>query len=218
VSGGAEAKGGVMTDDDGTRVRDDATLRALYGPVLPAAATKELDHLAPPYRGFIEVAPFVVLATVGPGGVEVSPRGDPAPIATVEDARTLLLPDRRGNNRLDALRNILVDPRVSLLFLIPGVGEGVRVSGRAEIRVDPELLARFAMNGKPPITVLRVAVERVYYQCSKSIARARLWEPDAREDRSRVPSVGAMLAAASAAPIDAAETDAAYRDRQKALY
>jgi PPOX class probable FMN-dependent enzyme len=207
-----------MMADDKARVRDEETLRALYGPVLPAAATKELDCLAAPYRGFVEAAPFVVLATVGPGGVEVSPRGDPAPIATVEDARTLLLPDRRGNNRLDALRNILVDPRVSLLFMIPGVGEGVRVSGRAEIRIDPDLLARFAMNGKPPVTVLRVAVERVYYQCSKSITRARLWDPEARVERSQVPTVGEMLAAASAAPVDAAETDAAYRERQKALY
>jgi PPOX class probable FMN-dependent enzyme len=207
-----------MNDRDPGAVRDEAALRALYGPALPAALTKELDHLAPPYRGFVEAAPFVVLATVGPGGVEVSPRGDPAPIVAVEDPRTLLLPDRRGNNRLDALRNILVDPRVSLLFLIPGVGEGVRVSGRAEIRADADLLARFAMNGKPPVTVLRVAVERVYYQCSKSVARARLWDPDARVERSQVPSVGEMLAAAASATIDAAETDAAYRERQKALY
>jgi PPOX class probable FMN-dependent enzyme len=203
--------------DDGV-VRDEAALRAIYGAALPAAIDKVTDRLTDPYRAFAQAAPFVVLATVGPDGVEVSPRGDPAPVVTVEDARTLLLPDRRGNNRIDALRNIVADPRVSLLFLIPGVAEALRVSGRAEIRTDAALLARFAMHGKPPATVLRVAVERVYYQCAKSIARARLWDPDARVDRASVPSVGEMLAAASAAPLDAAETDAAYRERQKALY
>jgi PPOX class probable FMN-dependent enzyme len=160
----------------------------------------------------------VIVSTLGPRGVDVSPRGDPPGFVTVEDPRTLLIPDRRGNNRLDALRNLLADPRIGLLFLIPGVGETVRVTGRAEIRADADLRARFVLAGAPPATVLRVAVERVYYQCQKSVARARLWDPGARAPRGSVPTMGRMLAAASAEPIDVAATDAAYQARQKRLY
>ena len=193
-------------------------LAALYGPVLPAALAKEMDHVAGPYRAFIEAAPFAVLASVGPAGVDVSPRGDPEGFVAVESPRTLLLPDRRGNNRLDALRNILADPRVSLLFMIPGVNETVRVAGRAEIRADAALRARFAIDGKLPATVLRIHVDKVYYQCAKALVRSRLWAPEALRERAALPSVGEMIAAASAAPIDAVATDAAYKSRQERLY
>jgi PPOX class probable FMN-dependent enzyme len=200
------------------RVTDAAALAALYGEPLPSSLAKEVDHVADPYRAFIAASPFVIVSTVGPRGVDVSPRGDPPGFVTVEDPRTLLIPDRRGNNRLDALRNLLADPRIGLLFLVPGVGETVRVTGRAEIRADAALRARFAIAGAPPATVLRVAVERVYYQCQKSVARSRLWDPEARAPRGAVPTMGRMLAAASAEPIDAAAADAAYQERQKRLY
>jgi PPOX class probable FMN-dependent enzyme len=203
---------------DGGAVTTAEALAALYGPTLPASVTKVMDHLGAPYRAFVEAAPFVVLATVGPGGVDVSPRGDPPGFVAVADPRTLLIPDRRGNNRLDALRNILTDPRVSLLFVIPGVGETVRVAGRAEIRADAGLRARFALDGRLPATVLRVSVEKVYYQCRKAVVRARLWDPSARVDAAAVPSVGAMIACASAETVDAGATDAAYLERQKTLY
>lgn len=199
------------------RITTVADLEALYGPTLPSAQTKVTDHLTEPYRAFIAASPFLILATQGPGGIDVTPRGDPAGFVAVEDARTLLLPDRRGNNRLDSLRNILADPRVGLLFLIPGIGETLRVAGRAEIRADAPLCARFAMQGKPPATVLRIAVDKVYYHCQKSIARSGLWTPEARLPRDAVPSVGVMLAAATEG-IDPAAQDAAYASRQGLLY
>jgi PPOX class probable FMN-dependent enzyme len=199
-------------------VTDAAALGALYGEPLPSSLAKEIDHIAEPYRAFIAAAPFVVISTVGPRGVDVSPRGDPPGFVAVEDPRTLLIPDRRGNNRLDALRNLLADPRIGLLFLIPGVGETVRVTGRAEIRADAALRARFVMAGAAPATVLRVTVERVYYQCQKAVTRSRLWDPEARAPRGSVPTMGRMLAAASPEPIDVAATDAAYGERQKRLY
>src|SRR5271167_363452 len=136
---------------------------APYGPSL----IKEVDYITPEYRKLIEAAPFVVLATSGPEGLDCSPRGDPAGFVQVRDEKTLLVPDRRGNNRIDSLRNIVRDPRVALLFLIPGVSETIRVIGRAAISTDPELAAGFAVNGKAPTCVIVVTVERVYYQCTK---------------------------------------------------
>ena len=207
-----------MGNDPGAVTSVEA-LEALYGPVLPSARTKVTDHLTPAYRAFVEASPFLVLATQGPGGLDVTPRGDPSGFVAVEDPRTLLLPDRRGNNRLDSMHNILADPRVGLLFMIPGIGETLRVAGRAEIRADAVLRERFAVEGKLPATVLRIAVERVYYHCQKSIARSRLWDPAARRSRDAVPGVGAMLADASApGAVDAAEQDAAYASRQTVLY
>jgi PPOX class probable FMN-dependent enzyme len=204
-------------EDNTGRVTSPDALLALYGETLPSARAKVTARLTDPYRAFIAASPFLILATQGPGGIDVTPRGDPAGFVTVEDARTLLLPDRRGNNRLDSMRNILADPRVGLLFLIPGIGETLRVAGRAEILADPALCARFAVQGKPPATVLRIAVDRVYYHCQKSIARSGLWNPEARLPRGAVPSVGTMLAAA-AEGIDPATQDAAYASRQGLLY
>src|SRR5262249_50087668 len=125
-------------------------LEALYGLPMGAAVSKEVDYIHPQYRTFIEAAPFVLIATSGPEGLDCTPRGDPPGFVTVEDERTLLLPDRRGNNRVDSLRNIVRDPRIGMLFLIPGVGETLRVNGRAVISTDPDLLGRFVMEGKAP--------------------------------------------------------------------
>ena len=137
---------------------------------------KEIDHISPEYRTFIEASPFFALSTCGPEGLDCSPRGDDPGFVRVADEKTLMIPDRRGNNRIDSLRNIVRDPRVSLLFLVPGVGETFRVIGRATISTDPELCESFIFAGKTPRSVIIVAVERVYFQCSKAIIRSRLWD------------------------------------------
>jgi uncharacterized protein len=190
-------------------VSDVTTLESLYGQPNPPSLLKEVDHIHPIYRPFIERAPFVALATSGPDGLDVTPRGDPPGFVHIEDERTLLMPDRRGNNRLDALRNILSDPRVALLFLIPGIGETLRVNGRAAIVIAPALLERFAMEGKPPRSVLRITVETVYFQCSKAIVRSGLWKAEAQIARSALPSTGTLLAETSRSQIDATAYDRA---------
>ena len=171
-------------------------LEALYGEVGHASRVKETDRLTPEYRAFIEAAPFAALATMGPEGLDCSPRGDEPGFIRVSDERTLMLPDRRGNNRIDSLRNVIENPRVALLFLIPGVGETLRVNGRAQISVAPDLLASFETQGKQPRSVLVIAVETVFFQCSRAIVRSRLWDPVERQRRP-VPSAGEMLAALS---------------------
>jgi PPOX class probable FMN-dependent enzyme len=180
--------------EDGQRIRDVAQLEAVYGEASPGSLMKEVDYLHPHYQAFIQAAPFMVLASSGAGGLDASPRGDAPGFVTIEDDKTLLIPDRRGNNRTDTLRNILENPRVGLLFLIPGVGETLRVNGRAEIAVSPSLLERFVMEGKPPRSVLVVHVETVYFQCAKAIIRSELWNPDKRIERSMLPSSGRILA------------------------
>jgi PPOX class probable FMN-dependent enzyme len=174
-------------------ITDLPALERLYGSPAAASIRKEVEYIHPHYRALIEAAPFVALATNGPDGMDVSPRGDQAGFVVVEDDKTLLLPDRRGNNRIDSLRNILADPRVALLFLIPGVGETLRVNGRAAILADPALLARFAVDGKQPRTVLRVHVDKVFFQCSRAVVRSRLWEAGAQIDRHALPSAGTIL-------------------------
>jgi uncharacterized protein len=163
---------------------------APYGP----AVIKEADHVTPQYRKLIEAAPFVVLATSGPEGLDCSPRGDPPGFVRVVDERTLLIPDRRGNNRIDSLRNLVSDPRVALLFLIPGVGETMRINGHATISTDPKLTESFVINGKVPKCVLVVTVERAYFQCTKAIIRSKLWDPEQRVDRKTLPTPGSILA------------------------
>ena len=190
------------------RIDSLATLEALYGAPIPASIAKEADHIHPLYQRLIEASPFAVLATAGPDGLDASPRGDPAGLVRVHDQNTLLLPDRRGNNRIDSLKNILHDPRVALLFLLPGMGEALRVNGRASIHADPGLLASFAIDGKAPRTVLKIEVEAVFFQCSRAILRSRLWDPAARIDRASLPSVGTILAALSREEIDGETYDA----------
>lgn len=177
------------------RISTEAQLAALYGEPGEASLRKETDRIHPVYRAMIEASPFVVLATSGPDGLDASPRGDPAGFVTVEDDRTLLLPDRRGNNRLDTLRNIVADPRVALLFLIPGMGETLRVNGRAAISVEPALLERFAVQDKAPRSVLIIEVERVFFQCARAILRSGLWRPAPARSELGLPTVGAMLSA-----------------------
>jgi len=190
-------------------------LDILYGEPVPAAITKEIDYISDHYKMFIDKAPFVVVATVGPEGLDCSPRGDPAGFVRVRDKHTVLIPDRRGNNRVDTLRNLVRDPRISLLFMIPGIGNTLRINGRAEISVDPELCASFKMEGKLPRSVLVVTAERVYFQCPKALVRSRLWSADAQIARSELPSTGEMLAALSKGAIDGEEYDRAYPQRLK---
>lgn len=190
-------------------------LETLYGAPTPAAIVKEIDHISDDYRVFIDKSPFVVIATVGPEGLDCSPRGDPPGFVRVQDRKTVLIPDRRGNNRVDGLRNIVRDPRVALLFLIPGIGNTLRVNGRAEIRDDNELLQAFAFAGKLPRTVLSMTADSVYFQCPKALVRSRLWHKEAQIARSEMPSSGEILARLSKGSIDAAEYDSTYPARLK---
>ena len=177
-------------------------LETLYGAVTQPAIIKEVDHIHPIYRPFIEASPLAVLATAGPGGLNATARGDPAGFIHIEDEHTLILPDRRGNNRVDSLRNILADPRVALLFFIPGVGETLRVNGTAKIIVCPDYVDRFAVSGKPPKTVLRIDVKSVLFQCMRAVMRSEIWKQESQVDRKSLPSVGTILRALSQAAID----------------
>lgn len=205
--------------EDGYCVTSIEALESLYGTPLSRSLVKEIDHVSEHYRAFIEKAPFVVVATSGPEGLDCSPRGDPAGFVRVRDDKTLLIPDRRGNSRLDSMRNLVRDPRIALLFLVPGVDETLRVNGRAAILADPVLCDSFSMQGKAPRTVLEVTVERVYYQCPKALVRSRLWSPESRVPRSVLPSAGEMLDALSKGAIDAEAYDREYPERlKKSIY
>ncbi|MGL4323054.1 MAG: pyridoxamine 5'-phosphate oxidase family protein [Beijerinckiaceae bacterium] len=195
-----------------------AALEALYTPVSPVAILKELDHISADYAKFIAASPFMILATVGEEGLDCSPRGDPAGFVRILDRHTLAIPDRRGNNRIDSLRNIVRDPRVALLFLIPGIGETMRINGRAVISTDPALRESFTMEGKVPQSVICVTAERVYPQCQKALARSHLWDAARHIDRSALPTVGQMMqaiAATQAGHFDGQAYDAAYPERLK---
>jgi len=197
------------------QISDLAALEEIYGQPLAASVRKEISYIHPHYQAFIEAAPFAVLATSGPNGLDASPRGDPAGFVHVENEKTLLLPDRRGNNRIDSLRNIISDPRVALIFLIPGIGETVRVNGRASIHNDPALLERFAIEGKLPNTVLKIEVEAVFFQCSRAILRSGLWKAEQQIERSALPSLGTILSDLSGSEIDGDKYDAELPQRLK---
>ncbi len=198
-----------------TRVTTLDQLDALYGAPVEAAVIKEIDHISDHYRVFIDKAPFVVIATVGPEGLDCSPRGDPAGFVRVVDKKTVMIPDRRGNNRVDALKNIIRDPRVSLLFMIPGVGNTLRLNGTAEIIDDAALNQSFAMGDRVPRSVLKITADRVYFQCPKALVRSRLWSQDAHVARSDLPSSGEILEALSHGRFNGAEYEKNYPQRLK---
>lgn len=189
-------------------------LEALYAPVNPTSLLKEIDYVNAHYARFIEAAPFVIISTAGPEGLDCSPRGDPAGFVRVQDPKTLLIPDRRGNNRVDSLKNIVRDPRIALLFLIPGVGTTMRVNGRARILTDDALRESFAMRGNPPVSVIRVTVESCYPQCQKALVRSRLWDAGAQVDRASLPSIGEMMQAIDPG-FDGAKYEAEYPARME---
>ena len=193
-----------------------AALERLYGEPFGPSLVKEADRITTPNRAFIEAAPFFALASSGPDGMDCSPRGDAPGFVRVVDEKTLLIPDRRGNNRIDTLRNILHDPHVALLFLIPGCGETIRVNGRATISTDPALTLSFPVNGKTPVTVIVVAVDRIYYQCAKAIVRSKLWDASRHVERKSLPSAGTILADLTGGKLGGPEHDRTAPERLKA--
>lgn len=196
------------------RISSLAELEEHYGPANPTSLIKEINYISDHYRAFIEKSPFAVLATVGPDGVDCSPRGDPPGFVRVLDKHTVAMPDRRGNNRIDNLRNLVVDPRASLLFLIPGVGETMRINGRGYIITDQELRDSFEMQGKAPATVILVKVDSIYFQCPKALVRSKLWQAESQIARSELPTTGQMVSALSQ-EIDGEEYDRNYPKRLK---
>ncbi len=197
------------------QIKSEAELDALYDAPVPTSILKEVDRITDDYRKLIEASPFAILATSGPEGLDCSPRGDPRGFVRVADPKTLMVPDRRGNNRIDSLRNIVRDPRVALLFLIPGIGTTMRVNGRAHLSTDPELCASFAMEGKNPKCVIVITVERAYTQCQKAIVRSRLWDPEMHVAKSELPTVGEMMERLSNGEFDGKAYDAEYPERMK---
>jgi len=190
-------------------------LEAVYGRPGETSLVKETDRITPQYRAFIEASPFVALATSGPEGLDCSPRGDLAGFVRIHDDRTLMLPDRMGNNRVDSLRNIVRDPRAALLFLIPGSGNTIRANGRAHLSTDPDLLLSFAVKGKAPRSVIVFEIGSIYFQCARAIVRSELWNPDRHVAPNSLPTPGQILASLSDDRIGGAGYDAAWPDRAK---
>ncbi|MGN7126165.1 pyridoxamine 5'-phosphate oxidase family protein [Methylorubrum thiocyanatum] len=203
-------------------VRTIAELERIYGDfgaVGEASTAKVADHITPHYRRFIKAAPFLALATSGPGGLDCSPRGDVPGFVRIADPRTLLLPDRRGNNRIDSLRNVVEDPRVGLMFLVPGVGNAMRVNGLASIEDDPALCASFAVAGKAPRTVMVITVREVYFQCARALIRSGLWRTESHVDPGTLPTPGQILAEMSDGRVGGAAYDSAWAERaQRTLW
>ena len=194
-------------------IRTVEELDALYDLPVPTSIIKEVDHLTPLHREYVEASPFVLIVSSGPGGLDCSPRGDPAGFVRVVDERTLMLPDRRGNNRLDTIRNLVLDPRIALLFLIPGIGMTLRVNGTAVVSTDRELCESFEMQGKLPTTVVIVTTESVYTQCPKALIRSKLWDPALHRDAGELPTSGQIMEYITAGEFDGAAHDAAYPQR-----
>jgi uncharacterized protein len=197
-------------------VRSIEELEAIYGPTGEASTAKVADRITPHYRAFIEASRFAALATVGPEGLDCSPRGDLVGFVRIHDEFTLMMPDRRGNNRVDSLRNIVRDPRVSFMFLIPGHGNAIRVNGRAELSVDPELLSSFAVDGKAPRSVIVMRIGEVYFQCARAIVRSGIWNPALHIDPKSLPTPGDILIEMSEGRVGGKEYDDAWQARAMA--
>jgi len=195
---------------------DETRLRETLGEPTELVRKKIADRLNPLTRQFVERSPFVVVATGRPdGGLDVSPRGDPAGFVRILDERTLLLPDRPGNKLADSLTNLLADDRIALLFLIPGVNDTFRVNGRARIVDDPELLAASAVEGKAPQLGIVVEIEEAYTQCPKALLRSELWNSERHVDRSELPSSGAILRAVADPELDVKDYEEARAERYR---
>ncbi len=202
-----------------SRITTIEELEALYGAPGEAALVKVADRLTAEYRRLIEASAFMALATVGPEGLDCSPRGELGGVVRVHDEKTLLLPDWRGNNRIDTLRNIVRDERVAVLFLLPGLGTTVRMNGSAFVSAEPDLLQLFSTRGKLPCTVVVITVDEVYTQCARAVVRAGLWNPAHHLAKGDVPTPGDILAAQTANRIDGAAYDAEWPERaQKTLW
>jgi PPOX class probable FMN-dependent enzyme len=199
-----------------TRITSIAALEALYQPApVAASTTKVAKAMTPEYRRLIQASPFAALATVGPEGIDCSPRGDRAGFVRIHDDTTLMMPDRRGNNRIDSLRNIVRDPRCAFLFLIPGSGTTMRVNGRAHLSVDPALLESFAVEDKAPRSVIVLEIEELYFQCARAIIRSELWNPAHHVDPTTLPTPGQILAAMTDNQVGGETYDKAWPERAK---
>lgn len=190
-------------------------LEAIYGFPGESSTVKVADYITPSYRVLIEKSPFAALATSGPEGLDCSPRGDLPGFVRIHDDRTLMMPDRRGNNRIDSLRNIVRDPRVALLFLIPGSGSTLRVNGRAYVSAEPDLIASFKVEAKAPRTVIVMTVDEIYFQCARAIVRSDLWNPDKRVDPKTLPTPGRILAEMSERRVGGEEYDREWPERAR---
>ncbi|WP_323120370.1 pyridoxamine 5'-phosphate oxidase family protein [Burkholderia alba] len=192
-------------------------LEALYGQPTDRSRWKEIAYLSDDYLAFVAASPFIVLASSGSGGLDCSPRGDQPGFVRVLDARTIAIPDRPGNNRIDTLRNVVEDGRIGVLFMIPGVGETLRINGRATLSVDPDLLASFAVDGKPPRSAIVVAIDAVYFHCAKAFLRSQLWDGSKHVPRAQLPSTGDIIKKLAPVPFDAQEyeRDLAERNRTR---
>ena len=200
-----------------TRITSLDQLDALYLPApVPASTTKVASAMTPEYRQLIEASPFAALATVGPEGVDCSPRGDRAGFVRIHDDTTLMMPDRRGNNRIDSLRNIVRDPRCAFLFLIPGSGTTMRVNGRAHLSIDPALLESFAVEDKAPRSVIVLEIDELYFQCARAILRSELWNPQRHVDPTTLPTPGQILASMTEDQVGGDSYDKAWPERAKA--
>ena len=202
-----------MTDFESSVVASIDGLRALYAQPNERVAKKPLDHVNEVGRAFIAASPFLVLATGGPQGLDCSPKGDqPGFVQVAEDGRTLFIPDRRGNNRIDGLKNLIEDPRIALIFFVPGVNETYRVNGRAQISQDADLKRRFVVNGKEPATVMVVTVEETFQHCAKALVRSDLWKAGSRGRPQGVPTIGDFVAARNPGT-DSAAFNETYNER-----
>lgn len=191
-------------------------LEAIYGPTNEASTVKVADHVTELYRPFVEASPFVALATCGPEGLDCSPRGDQPGFVRIESQTRLVMPDRRGNNRCDSLRNIVRDPRTAFLFLVPGSGNCLRVNGLARVSIDPGLLASFEVEGKPPRSAIVLETEAVYFQCARALVRSHLWDPARHVDPASLPTPGAILASMTNGCLDGEAYDREWPDRARA--
>lgn len=191
-------------------------LEALYAPAPVAASIVKVAHwMTPHYRRLVEASPFAALATVGPEGIDCSPRGDQPGFVRIHDEQTLMMPDRRGNNRIDSLRNIVRDPRVAFLFLLPGSGTTFRANGRAHLSIDPDLLASFAVDGKAPRSVIVMKIDELYFQCARAIVRSELWNPARHIDPKSLPTPGEILAGMTNNSVGGEAYDKAWPERAK---
>jgi PPOX class probable FMN-dependent enzyme len=200
------------------RIESIDDLERLYAPPLATSAGKESPRINDLYRRLIEAAPFCAVASVGPEGMDCSPRGDAPGFVRILNDKTIAIPDRRGNNRLDTLRNIVRDGRVGLLFMIPGLNETLRVNGTAHLSTDPDLVSAFAVDGKRPVSAIVVAVETIYFQCARALKRSKLWDAGAQVDPKTLPSAGQLIRSVIG-DFDSESYDAELPDRQaRTLY
>jgi PPOX class probable FMN-dependent enzyme len=191
-------------------------LEALYGAPVETSLVKEANRITSHYRTMIEASPFVALATSGPEGLDCSPRGDMAGFVRIHDETTVMIPDRRGNNRVDSLRNIVRDPKVALLFLLPGSGNTLRINGRAHLSIDPDLLASFAIDGRAPRSVIVIEVETIYFQCARAIIRAELWNPERHIAAGDLPTPGEIISDMTDNRLGGKDYDMAWPEKAKA--